>query len=90
MAKVALLIGVSEYEDDSLKNLPAARNDVEAMHRILVDSDLGDFDVTLIKERYQQDPTKIRKKIETTFKGLGKDDTFLFYFSGCSYEHFAR
>ncbi len=35
MAKVALLIGVSEYEP-GLNSLPGAVKDVEAMQRVLV------------------------------------------------------
>ena len=82
MTKFALLIGVSTYKDDSLEDLPAARNDVEAMHRILVDPDLGDFKTTIISEEKEQEPTQIKKIIETKFKRLGRGDTFLFYFSG--------
>lgn len=40
MAKVALLIGVSEYET-GLNPLPVAVKDVEAMQRVLVHSEMG-------------------------------------------------
>ncbi|MHC5612982.1 MAG: hypothetical protein ACYTXA_18745 [Nostoc sp.] len=45
MAKFALLIGVSEYDDqnEELKPLLAAVKDVEAMRRVLVNPEMGDF-----------------------------------------------
>ncbi|XZF61185.1 MAG: caspase family protein [Gloeotrichia echinulata DVL01] len=51
MAKIALLIGISEYEP-GLTPLPSAVKDVEAMRRVLVNPDMGGFaaeDVTVLK-----------------------------------------
>jgi uncharacterized caspase-like protein len=42
MAKVALLIGVSEYEN-GLNPLPGAVKDVEAMQRVLAHPEMGGF-----------------------------------------------
>jgi branched-chain amino acid transport system substrate-binding protein len=48
MAKVALLIGVSQYEP-GLTPLPAAAKDVEAMQQVLLNPEIGGFDdVTLL------------------------------------------
>ncbi|MEH2404637.1 caspase family protein [Nostoc sp.] len=57
MAKVALLIGISEYEP-GLAPLPNAVKDVEAMRRVLVNPEMGDFaeaDVTMLKNPQRQD-----------------------------------
>ncbi|MEH1852139.1 MAG: caspase family protein [Nostoc sp.] len=43
MAKVALLIGVSEYEP-GLNPLPAAVKDIEALQRVFKDSEMGGFE----------------------------------------------
>lgn len=43
MLKIALLIGVSEYEP-GLTTLPAATKDVEAMQRVLLHPEIGGFD----------------------------------------------
>ncbi|MEH1888419.1 MAG: hypothetical protein V7K92_02805 [Nostoc sp.] len=43
MAKVALLIGVSEYES-GLTPLPAATKDVKAMEQVLLHPEIGGFD----------------------------------------------
>ncbi len=43
MAKVALLIGVSEY-GNGLTPLPAASKDVEAMRKVLQHPEIGGFD----------------------------------------------
>ncbi len=42
MTKVALLIGVSEYES-GLTPLPGALADIDALQRVLVDPERGDF-----------------------------------------------
>ncbi|MFM7573267.1 MAG: hypothetical protein ACKO4S_09075 [Snowella sp.] len=43
MAKVALLIGVSEYPS-GLNPLPAAVKDIAALGKVLEDPELGNFD----------------------------------------------
>lgn len=43
MAKVALLIGISEYEP-GLNALPAAVKDIEALQQVLQDPEMGGFD----------------------------------------------
>ncbi|MDH6057498.1 caspase family protein [Umezakia ovalisporum] len=57
MAKITLLMGISEY-DPGLAPLPKAVNDVEAMQRFLVNPEMGDFsegDVTVLKNPQRQD-----------------------------------
>ena len=79
MKKVALLIGVSQY-DFEFEPLPATRKDVEAMQRILQHPDIGGFDqvTTLI------DPTsaEMQEKIDALFQKCDRDDLVLLYFSG--------
>jgi ABC-type phosphate transport system substrate-binding protein len=78
MAKVALLIGISEYRH-GFNKLPGVRQDVEAMQRVLQNPKMGGFDVTTL-----ENPTleEMRKAIETLFSGCQKDDVVLLYFSG--------
>lgn len=81
MSKVALLIGVSEYQPE-LNSLPAAVKDVEAMRRVLVNPEMGGFadaDVTVLKN---PQPDDIRYAIYELFTNRQKDDLLLFYFSG--------
>ncbi|MBD2682818.1 MULTISPECIES: caspase family protein [Nostoc] len=78
MAKVALLIGVSEYEP-GLKPLPAAAKDVEAMQRVLLHQDIGGFDnVTLLINPQQYE---MGEAIERLFDGRQRDDLVLLFFS---------
>jgi len=79
MAKVALLIGVSDYPA-GLDPLPAAVNDVAALVRVLQDPDLGGFD--LVKPLTNPDPQTMQYEIETLFAGRAKDDLVVLYFSG--------
>jgi formylglycine-generating enzyme required for sulfatase activity len=81
MAKLALLIGVSEYEP-GLNPLPSAVRDVEAVYGVLLHSEMGGFaasDITLLKNPERQ---VVEIAIETLFSGRHKDDLLLLYFSG--------
>jgi uncharacterized caspase-like protein len=79
MAKVALLIGVSEYEV-GLNPLPAAVKDVVALERILKDSEMGDFDE--VKILTNPEPQTMQYEVETLFSNCGRDDFVLLFFSG--------
>lgn len=81
MARVALLIGVSEYEY-GLNPLPGAIKDVEAIQQILLNPEMGEFadaDIVLLKNPVRQ---KMEEAIEHLFSGRRKDDLVLLYFSG--------
>jgi formylglycine-generating enzyme required for sulfatase activity len=80
MKKVALLIGVSEYE--GLSPLPSAVEDVDALYRVLVDPERGEFlaeNVTVLKN---PDLQQMANEIYWLFHDRHKDDLLLFYFSG--------
>ncbi|WP_086768033.1 GUN4 domain-containing protein [Nostoc sp. 106C] len=81
MAKLALLIGISEYQP-GLNALPGAVQDVKAMQRVLQHSEMGDFavaDVTVLENPPRQ---KMEEAIESLFSNCQKDDLVLLYFSG--------
>lgn len=81
MAKVALLIGVSEYEP-GLNPLPAAVKDVEAIQELLLNAEIGGFaepDVLVLKNPERQ---AMEEAIESLFAGRHKDDLVMFFFSG--------
>ncbi|WP_341525520.1 SUMF1/EgtB/PvdO family nonheme iron enzyme [Nostoc sp. UHCC 0302] len=81
MAKFALLIGVSEYEQ-SLTPLPSAARDVEALKQVLIHPEMGGFavaDVTVLTNPQRQ---VMERAIYQLFSNRQKDDLVLFYFSG--------
>ncbi|MBC1237558.1 caspase family protein [Nostoc sp. 2RC] len=81
MAKVALLIGVSEYEP-GLNPLPSAVRDVEAMQQVLLHPEMGCFtetDIMVLKNPQRQD---MEEAIENLFAHRQKDDLLVFFFSG--------
>jgi formylglycine-generating enzyme required for sulfatase activity/uncharacterized caspase-like protein len=81
MAKIALLIGVSEYEE-GLDPLPASARDIEALREVLVNPDIGGFaeaDVTLLPNPSRQ---MMEDAIYKLFANRQKDDLVLLYFSG--------
>ncbi|MDZ7956600.1 MAG: EAL domain-containing protein [Aulosira sp. DedQUE10] len=77
--KIALLIGVSEYES-TLNPLPSAVKDVKAMQRVLQNSKIGGFDE--VKILPNPDTHTMQLEIETFFSGRNKEDILLLYFSG--------
>lgn len=79
MVKVALLIGVSEYEP-GLNPLPASVKDIEALQRVLKDSEMGGFDE--VKALPNPDRQTMESEIETLFSGRDKEDLVLLFFSG--------
>jgi ABC-type phosphate transport system substrate-binding protein/uncharacterized caspase-like protein len=82
MAKIALLIGVSDYEA-GLPSLPGTQADIRAMQRVLT-SRMGEFDdVQLLSN---PDSTQMHVAIESLFlEDRHKDDLILLYISGHGY-----
>ena len=81
MAKVALLVGVSEYEP-GLNPLPGSVKDVDAMQRVLAHPEMGGFaetDIMVLKNPQRQE---MEDAIYLLFSDRKKDDLLLFYFSG--------
>ncbi|MEI1373723.1 caspase family protein [Nostoc sp.] len=79
MLKLALLIGVSEYES-GLAPLTAATKDVDAMQQVLGDPVIGGFDeVKLLINPARQ---AMEEAIFSLFANRQKDDLVLLYFSG--------
>lgn len=80
MAKVALLIGVSEYQQ-GFNPLPAATKDVEGMRRVLQHPELGEFDE--VKVLVNPDPVAMQTEIQAAFSSSRqKNDLVLLFFSG--------
>jgi formylglycine-generating enzyme required for sulfatase activity len=81
MAKIALLIGVSEYEP-GLDGLPSAVNDVTAMQQVLTNPNMGEFvdaAVTVLSNPARQ---AMEDAIYNLFANRQRDDLVLLYFSG--------
>jgi GUN4-like/Caspase domain len=79
MAKLALLIGVSDYEP-GLNPLPGSVKDIEAVQRVLKHAEMGGFDH--VKTLSNPEPTVMQEAIEALFSGCSKEDLALLFFSG--------
>ncbi|AKG20671.1 caspase, EACC1-associated type [Calothrix sp. 336/3] len=77
--KIALLIGVSEY-DHGLDPLPGATNDVDALERVLKNPEIGGFDIVVPLQNPLRQP--MEEAIFKLFANREEDDLLLFYFSG--------
>jgi formylglycine-generating enzyme required for sulfatase activity len=81
MTKLALLIGVSEY-GAGFQPLPSAVEDVDALYRVLVDSERGEFLAPNIKVLKNPDRQEMENEIYWLFHDREADDLLLLYFSG--------
>ncbi|MFM7425036.1 MAG: SUMF1/EgtB/PvdO family nonheme iron enzyme [Elainella sp.] len=80
MAKIALLIGISEYEETAVPNLPAVQGDLEAIRQVLEDPQIAGFDrVTVLANPVRQ---AMAEAIEQLFSTHQSDDLLLLYFAG--------
>jgi formylglycine-generating enzyme required for sulfatase activity len=79
VAKIALLVGVSEYQK-SFNPLPSAVKDVEQLAGVLQDENMGDFDEVI--PLINPDRTQFEEAIYFLFVNRQPDDLVLFYFSG--------
>ena len=79
MTKIALLIGVSQYQSD-LTPLPKATQDVRAMENVLQNPSIAGFEQ--VKTLLDPDAQTMREEIEVIFSGSKKDDLVLLFFSG--------
>ncbi|NEO88582.1 MAG: Clp protease [Spirulina sp. SIO3F2] len=78
MAKVALLIGVSEYQE--LNPLPSAVRDVAALKVVLAQEAIGGFDH--VKTLENPELTQLQDAVYELFEQCSKEDLVLLYFSG--------
>ncbi len=81
MTKLALLIGVSEY-GAGFTPLPSAVEDIDALYRVLVDSERGEFLADDIKVLKNPDRQEMEDKIYWLFHDRQPEDLLLLYFSG--------
>ena len=81
MKKFALLIGVSEY-GVGLHPLKGSLKDIEALHSVLVDPEIGDFHTENVKRLANPKRQQMEDAIFELFTNLGKSDLALLYFSG--------
>lgn len=79
--KVALLIGVSDYEL-GLNPLPGAVKDVDAMKQVLLHPEICGFAEADVTTLHNPDRMKMEQAIETVFSDRQSDDLVLLYFSG--------
>lgn len=77
--KIALLIGVSESNDNIFLH-SAAANNVAAIQRVLQDPNLGAFDQ--VESLINPNLETMQKAIQNVFAGCGVNDLALLYFSG--------
>ncbi len=79
MAKIALLIGVSEYQT-GFTPLPGTQTDIRDMQRVLQHPQRGGFDeVTVLPN---PDTNAMQLAIEKLLADRQRDDLVLLYFSG--------
>jgi len=77
--RLALIIANSDFNDPKLCRLKTPGRDAEALAEVLGDSDIGDFDVTLLVDAEERE---IRRKIARLYHRRKRSDLLLLYYSG--------
>lgn len=77
-ARVALLVGCSEYEDAEFPPLPAPVQDISALKRVLASPSIGDFTIDTV---FNRSAAAVSEEIENLFADRKPDDLLLLYFS---------
>jgi hypothetical protein len=81
--RIALVVGVDQYDDDAFPGLRFASRDARAMAEILDDPMWGGFDdVVVLSTHARTSRVEILAAIDELTATLQRNDTFLFYFSG--------
>ncbi|MFQ3638218.1 MAG: caspase family protein, partial [Cyanobacteriota bacterium] len=81
MGKYALLIGVSNYQNqDAVRPSPSARNDVNALREVLLHPEIGGFDEAPLV--FDPDRMELEERIEEFFRKCSANDLAVMYFSG--------
>lgn len=81
--KIALVIGLSEYEDPLFSPLAYARADARAMASTLADPHYGGYDVVrLVTSSAETGLAEIRQVVDEVLADAGPDDDLLVYLSG--------
>jgi hypothetical protein len=80
MARHALLIGVSAFDDNRLARLNAPTNDVLALRGVLQDSSRGGFDTVDLS--IDEDFLQVRDRVSRFFHDKAPDDLLFLYYSG--------
>ena len=85
MAKYALLVGISEYQDPEISDLPFAARDAEALGESL-EKDCGFEDVRVLSTDSDSGEAigsgAISRELIDLRSQMGEEDTFLFFFAG--------
>ncbi len=79
-SRYAVLIGVSNYQDQSLQILQSPMNDVDGLNEILLSKEYGNFSETFpLKNKPSHE---VLLKIEQVLEKARKNDLVLIYYSG--------
>jgi molecular chaperone DnaK len=78
VAKRALIVANSEYDDTNFAPLPGARADAAALSAVLGDPDIGEFEVEALVDAGQR---PVMRALEAFFKRAGPDDLLLLHLS---------
>ncbi|HXJ96975.1 MAG TPA: caspase family protein [Terriglobia bacterium] len=79
MARKALIIATSQYEDPDLRQLVAPAQDAESLQRVLSDPEIGGFEVSTLLNR---PASEVSAAVEDFFLDRTRDDLLFLYFSG--------
>lgn len=88
--RYALVVGIDEYDDDSIASLQGAVRDARAIHDLLVDPEVGGFDRVWVLENEQATLSAIKTHLDRHMRAAADQisDTVVVYFAGHGYSNY--
>lgn len=80
--RYALLIGISDYYDEDITNLPKVENNIDRLYELLTDSHVGKFPEENVQKHPNIEFSEARTEIENFFRRGERSDILLLYFAG--------
>ena len=78
--RYAILIGISQYQDQNLQSLQCPENDVDGLNELLISKEYGNFSETItLKNKPNHE---VLLQIEKILENAKKNDLVLIYYSG--------
>jgi len=96
--KYAVLIGINNYEDSTIRDLNYSVSDIKSFYSVLIDENRGKFDVDKVKLLIQDEVegatepnrSNIMSQLNHLSRVATKTDSILIYFSGHGFEDSGR
>ena len=80
--RIALIVGINDYEDPSFERLKYAETDARAVYNLLIDPDICEFDKENVLLLIGESKSQVERSLEGLLNDAEPDDFVFIYFAG--------